>query len=232
MVSELYTAHYHSLMRYAMYFGLDRQAAEDVVQQSFMEFLRARPILEVPGRELAYLRRVVERAAVRALSSWMRLSPLPDEELEPGLGTHASAEEEAVANLGTSAVASVLRELPLRQRETLALTMEGFQPSEIARVLGIEPNAVRVSLHHARTKVQARLALADLGDSGWASAVASVLRELPLRQRETLALTMEGFQPSEIARVLGIEPNAVRMSLHHARAKVQARLTADSAAAA
>jgi RNA polymerase sigma factor (sigma-70 family) len=159
VVSELYAAQYRSLVRYALSFVSDLQAAEDVVQQSFMEFLYRRPILRVPGRELAYLRVVVAHTAVKALTRQRRLNPLPDEELELGLlGTLASAEEEAVANSEASHVASVLRELPPRQRETLALAMEGFQPSEIARVLGIDPNAARVSLHHARAKVQARLA--------------------------------------------------------------------------
>jgi hypothetical protein len=44
-------------------------------------------------------------------------------------------------------------------------------------------------------------------------------------------LTLEGCKPAEIAAMLGIEANAVRMHLHHARAKVAASLAASAAAA-
>jgi RNA polymerase sigma factor (sigma-70 family) len=192
-MSELYATYYPSLVRFALVLVRDLPTAEDVVQQSFLEFLRRNRSLEIPERENAYLRVIVKNMALRALTAKSRLSPVPDEALDRG--TLASAEEEAVGNLGASDVASVLRELPPRQRETLALTMEGFQPSEIARILGIEPNTVRVSLYHARMKVLAHLALENLG----ASDVASVLRMLSIHQRKALALMTEASQPADSA---------------------------------
>ena len=44
----------------------------------------------------------------------------------------------------------VLRALPPRQRQVFALTIEGWTPTEIADMLGIDPAAVRASLKKAR----------------------------------------------------------------------------------
>jgi RNA polymerase sigma factor (sigma-70 family) len=51
-----------------------------------------------------------------------------------------------------------------------------------------------------------------------------MLRALPHRQRETITLTFEGYTPTEIASLLGTDRNAVRVNLHHARAKLITRM--------
>lgn len=161
-VDRLYVEYRDLLLRYARSLTQDRQAAEDLVQESFEVLLRRPPGMVLPGRELAYLRAVVRNASISALRHRLPL-PLPDFEshpgrgaLRPGLGgALPSAEEEVVAHSEIADVADMLRELPQRQREVFGLTMQGFSPSEIACMLGIEPNTVRGSLHHARVKVQA-----------------------------------------------------------------------------
>jgi len=72
----------------------------------------------------------------------------------------ASAEAQALAKFENSIVTGELARLPRRQREVLSLTVDGYSPAEIAARLGIEANAVRVHLHHARAKVRARMAAA------------------------------------------------------------------------
>ena len=123
-----------------------------------MMLLTRWPALDRPERELAYLFAVVRNAAKSALR---RQPPnlLPGGDLDLGIfPALPSAEEQAMANSGAGAATDILRELPRRQRETLTLAMDGYRPAEIARLLGIEPNAVRVNLHHARAKALARLA--------------------------------------------------------------------------
>jgi RNA polymerase sigma factor (sigma-70 family) len=51
-----------------------------------------------------------------------------------------------------------------------------------------------------------------------------MLRALPRRQRETITLAFEGYTTTEIASLLGTDRNAVRVNLHHARAKLITRL--------
>ena len=57
---------------------------------------------------------------------------------------------EAEAWLQQQEVIQVLRALPPRQRQVLALTFDGWTPAEIAEMLGIEPDAIRASLMKAR----------------------------------------------------------------------------------
>lgn len=53
-----------------------------------------------------------------------------------------------------------------------------------------------------------------------ASDIGAVLGSLPVIAREVLVLCdVLGFAPTETAQILGIEPNAVRVRLHRARAR-------------
>lgn len=52
----------------------------------------------------------------------------------------------------------LLRRLPERQRQIMAWCYDGYKPAQIADILGIDPGAVRVSLHKARAALQAYLA--------------------------------------------------------------------------
>jgi RNA polymerase sigma-70 factor (ECF subfamily) len=61
------------------------------------------------------------------------------------------------------AVLDALDRLPPRQREVIAWSVDGFTPDEIARQLGIAPEAVRVSLHKARTALKRILGLEQGG---------------------------------------------------------------------
>jgi RNA polymerase sigma-70 factor (ECF subfamily) len=58
--------------------------------------------------------------------------------------------EEAEAWLQKEQIIEVLRALPPRQRQVLALTIDSWTPAEIAELLGIPPSAVRSNLMKAR----------------------------------------------------------------------------------
>jgi RNA polymerase sigma factor (sigma-70 family) len=58
--------------------------------------------------------------------------------------------EAAEAWLQKQEIIEVLRALPPRQRQVLALTIDGWTPAEIADLLGIPPSAVRSNLMKAR----------------------------------------------------------------------------------
>jgi RNA polymerase sigma-70 factor (ECF subfamily) len=58
--------------------------------------------------------------------------------------------EEAEAWEQKQQVIGVLRALPPRQCQVLALTLDGWSPAEIAGLLGIAPSAVRANLMKAR----------------------------------------------------------------------------------
>jgi len=106
----------------------------------------------------AYLRTTTARMVVRQMRQ-QRERPVPWYVLDQvsGLAHMASAEMVALAQEEISASAEVLLKLPRRQREVLSLAMLEHSPAEIAAVLGIEANAVRVHLHHGRARVRALL---------------------------------------------------------------------------
>jgi RNA polymerase sigma-70 factor (ECF subfamily) len=54
-----------------------------------------------------------------------------------------------------------LADLPPRQQEVLRLSRRGYKPAQIARVLGLSPNTVRVNLFHARKRMRRNLELLD-----------------------------------------------------------------------
>jgi RNA polymerase sigma factor (sigma-70 family) len=73
-------------------------------------------------------------------------------------------------------------------------------------------------------------------EGGWAQATLSpdptrivearlqreeLLKGLPDRQREVMAWTFDGFEPTEIADALGLPPETVRSNLRHAREKLK-----------
>jgi RNA polymerase sigma-70 factor (ECF subfamily) len=75
-------------------------------------------------------------------------------ELRSAPTEHAQIDDQAQAVLRAALAA-----LPERDREILMLTAwEGLTPTEIATVMGISANVVRVRLHRARTRIERRLA--------------------------------------------------------------------------
>lgn len=54
-------------------------------------------------------------------------------------------------------VIELLRALPVRQREVMAWSYDGYAPQEIAEFIGISDDAVRASLYQARRRLRKRL---------------------------------------------------------------------------
>jgi RNA polymerase sigma factor (sigma-70 family) len=157
-LTKLFITNYSQAHAVAMKMVWDRATAQDVVQDSFIAmYTRWNRLSALSPQQLrAYLTRVVVNRALEALRQHRgeRLSGL-DLDL-PG-GPAAGAEALALANSSSNIVVGEFAQLPRRQKEVLALTMDGYSPAEIASILGIEANAVRVHLHHARAEVRTRL---------------------------------------------------------------------------
>lgn len=76
--------------------------------------------------------------------------------------TTVDPEARAGANSEISITIGELNQLPRRQRQVLALALDGYKPAEIAGILGITANSVRVHLHHARSTVRSQLRSAGI----------------------------------------------------------------------
>ncbi|MGN6610143.1 MAG: RNA polymerase sigma factor [Angustibacter sp.] len=171
-LTELYRAHWRSLVRLAFLLVRDQSVAEDVAQDAFVSMHRRWGRLDQPDQALAYLRTCVvngsrtahRRRAVRdrwtASGGPTRLDPAPR-----GEGVHPSAEDLVVAGTDRRAVTATLLGLPQRQREVLVLRYHlDLSEQEIARTLQISPGAVKSHAHRGLAAL--RGALTAQGASG------------------------------------------------------------------
>jgi RNA polymerase sigma factor (sigma-70 family) len=151
----LYRKHYKALVRWAQANGADRATAEDAVQAAFAAVhSRQGTQLDVKN-ERAWLYAIVRNEVTRPLSR-ERETPVPHDWLVARAGPEPGTGENHLPQ-GSPAYKAV-RSLPPRQRAVLALTVDGYGSSEIAELLGMQDTTVRVHLHAARKKAQARLA--------------------------------------------------------------------------
>jgi RNA polymerase sigma-70 factor (sigma-E family) len=139
-ITQIYSAHYRSLVRLGVLLLHDVGAAEEVVQDSFIAMHGAWKRLRDPQRALAYLRQSVvnrSRSVLRHRTVELRHAPaaMPDA---------ASAEYGAMGAMEHQSVIAALRRLPERQREVLVLRYYGdLSEADIADTIGISRGAVK-----------------------------------------------------------------------------------------
>lgn len=153
-VTQIYAAHYRSLVRLAALLLRDTAVAEEVVQDSFVAMHGAWRRLADPDRALAYLRQSVvnrSRSALRHRSVVERHAPAASPHA-------ASAEHGALVALEQAGVITALRGLPVRQREVLVLRYYAdLSEADIADALGVSRGAVKS--HASRAMAALRTAL-------------------------------------------------------------------------
>jgi RNA polymerase sigma-70 factor (sigma-E family) len=139
-VTELYSAHYRSLVRLAALLVRDLGTAEEVVQDAFVAMHGGWHRLRDNDKALAYLRQAVvnrSRSVLRHRQVVDRNAPKPAPDMP-------SAEHGAIALFERSAVIAALRTLPARQREALVLRFYADMPeAQIAETMRISRGAVK-----------------------------------------------------------------------------------------
>lgn len=153
-VTELFHAHYRSLVRLAMLLVRDVGTAEEVVQESFISMHDGYRRLRESDKALSYLRQSVvnkSRSVLRHRMVVDRNAPKPAPDMP-------SAEHGAFALLERAAVIDALRTLPARQREALVLRFYAdLSEAQIADAMGISRGAVKS--HTARAMAALRAVL-------------------------------------------------------------------------
>ena len=153
-VTELYSAHYRSLVRLAALLVRDLGTAEEVVQDSFVAMHGGWRRLRDSDKALSYLRQSVvnrSRSVLRHRVVVDRNAPKPPPDMP-------SAEHGAIALFERSAVIAALRTLPPRQREALVLRFYGdMSEAQIADAMQISRGAVKS--HTARAMQALRTVL-------------------------------------------------------------------------
>jgi len=139
-ITEIYGAHYRSLVRLATLLVHDVATAEEVVQDSFVALHAGMHRLRDSDKTLSYLRAAVvnrSRSVLRHRVVVDRNAPKPAPDMP-------SAEHGALALIERSSVVAALRSLPERQREVVVLRFYAdLSEAQIAAAMGITRGAVK-----------------------------------------------------------------------------------------
>ncbi len=157
--------------RIALFVTRDGAAAEDAVQETFLDVLRALPNYRVEGP--ARFETWLYRVTVNRCRSSLRRKRLPsaewddiEERLERIPESHPDHDPENFALRRERAVDlwRAVDELPEKQRVVVLLRyQQGLAYDEIAQTLGISKGSVKSRLYHAHRKLKGRLQLAEAG---------------------------------------------------------------------
>ncbi|HEX5993598.1 MAG TPA: SigE family RNA polymerase sigma factor [Jiangellales bacterium] len=154
LVTDLYTAHYASLVRLATLLLRNHAMAEEAVQDAFVALHKRWRRLRNPEQAVAYLRTSVINNTRSIQRRWIVAAKHPD---EPPLD-EPSAESGAMRAAAGDAVVAALRTLPDRQREALVLRYyAGLSEAEIAAAMKVSRGAVKSHTSRGMAALRNRL---------------------------------------------------------------------------
>ena len=164
---ELLDAYGNNILRLAYSYTRNLADAEDVLQETLVRYLVARPELSGPEHEKAWLLRVAANLSKNRLREQKAHAA---EELNEGLAADGEGDvlDDVLAaeeHEGLSALWDAVGQLPEAQREVVHLYYEeAYSTREIARILDRPAATVRSDLHRARKNLRDILGEAyDLG---------------------------------------------------------------------
>jgi RNA polymerase sigma-70 factor (sigma-E family) len=143
-VEALFRAEYRSLVRLAMLLVGDREAAEEVVQDSFVRLHTGADRLRDPAKAPAWLRSAVLNGA----RSRLRRRGVRRRHLAPVPGSSPAAEVAAIAGDDHRRIIAALRTLPTRQREAIVLRFYAdLSEAETAAAMRVSAGSVKQHVH-------------------------------------------------------------------------------------
>jgi len=145
---DFYRGDHHRLCGYLHVRGATWEEALDIAHDTYVKLLEQFATIASPR---AWTRRV----AANMLTDLQRRRVTQHAALQSGrAGTEQSYQQPIIDDGEAERVVKLLQALPPRQREVIALTMDGYAPKEIAEFLGIASNTVSASLRLARHKLR------------------------------------------------------------------------------
>jgi len=147
----MFRAHAPELGRYLVAMVRDRSLAEDLLQDTFHDALRAWDRLDGVGNERAWLYGIARHRALGALRRGRRF-----QRALVRLGGSREIAQEADAEL-VALLDLLERELSPELRALVLLRyVHGFQAAELAEMTGLSPDAVRQRLARGRARLIAK----------------------------------------------------------------------------
>lgn len=147
---QLYGRYYKVMMLYALKMTDDRDAAEDLVQSVFLALWENRETFNDEAAVRSYLYLTVRRRIIDQVRH-ARVEGKYKNFVLKGAGDVSTAEEdeEVFTNEVYRRLFDAINELPPRQRELFLLYMQGKKNAEIAQVMNITVETIRVQKKRA-----------------------------------------------------------------------------------
>ena len=147
--------HQLPLYTYAAELIRDRQAAFDIVQETFVTAVRQIGSLRDDARFVSWLFSIAHQRCLQHVRRTRRAGeffadgdPAPDEHVDPGLDDPST---QLVRSENTEAFFALVDNLPPVQRSALLLhIIEDFSLEEIAAIAAVPVGTVKSRLHHAK----------------------------------------------------------------------------------
>ena len=140
------------MYRFAKRFVMSSDEAEDVVQDLMMKFWQKKEELAIFGNIKSYAMRSVKNECLNRLKHHDVKMGFADFQL------HRSELYQIETNNLKEHILDFIRQLPEKQKAVIHLKdVEEYDISEIAELLEIEENAVRVNLMRARQKIKEQI---------------------------------------------------------------------------
>jgi RNA polymerase sigma-70 factor, ECF subfamily len=158
-LTALYEAHRAELLGFLIRMTRDREAAEDLLQESFIRLIREARAGRMPDEVRPWLYRVATNAAIsrsRHGAVWTRLVPRLLDRREP-----ASPDREFLRTERDAELHAALAGLPADARAALLLAAQGFDGQEIAASIGRTGAATRTLMCRARAQLRLVLEAAE-----------------------------------------------------------------------
>jgi len=165
---DLYERHGRALLRFSSAMCRSKQAAEDMVHDTFVALLREPHSFDpAQGTVFGYLCGVLRHRVCRHFRQqkrWVALDVDSDTSPAHGSDAHNPADEIARSEIA-AAFRRAMLELPLPHREVIALCdLEELPYATVAGILDCPVGTVRSRLHRARALLTLRLASLELID--------------------------------------------------------------------
>ncbi|MET8860609.1 sigma-70 family RNA polymerase sigma factor [Streptomyces sp. NPDC004579] len=142
--SAFYRNDFPRLVGFLILVGAGREDAVDAAQETMRTLYQK-------WREVRHPKAWARTTARRELIGVLRALQEHDFGEPPESAAAFLVSDQAIwESLGCDEVLAILRELPSCQRQTLALTFDGFRPAEIAQILDVPASQVRGNLARAR----------------------------------------------------------------------------------
>jgi|WetSurMetagenome_2_1015567.scaffolds.fasta_scaffold22755_5 RNA polymerase sigma-70 factor, ECF subfamily len=153
---EVYKKHYHELKRFGRQFNLSREKSEDLIQETFIRYfleLKKGVVFENPRAWLYKVFLNLFKTEINSSDYKLRDSESGFEAVDRTI----DSDEDYSKNERQRIVFEMLEHLSKKEREILLLYHNGFSYSEMAEIMGINPNSVGTILVRAISSLKKTL---------------------------------------------------------------------------